>query len=116
MENEIKIAVENINMGIETLEGLMRCQHIAIIFGLSIFLIGAIVCLFLYRQNSEEVLKNILDILKYIAAIIAILSSNFFSEKSLHVYFSSILCIYVILNISVIFIYKLLKRKKSNKN
>lgn len=116
MENEIKIAVENINRGIETLEGLIRYQHIAIVFGLSIFLIGAIICLFLYRKNSAEVLKNILDILKYTAAIIAILSSSFFSEENLHIYFSLIFFIYIILNIGVICIYKLLKRKKSNKN
>lgn len=111
VENEIQVAINNVNKGLEVLEGLILSQHSIIFVGLLIFLTSAIIGLFLHMKNSKETMNNILDILKYLAAIAVILCGTTLNPKDVITSYKLIFFIYIVLNILVIFIYKFLSKK-----
>lgn len=117
MENEIQNAIESVNNALEVFKGLMSAQNSAIFYGLIIFLIGAIISLFVYRRNSDEVLKNILDIIKYATAIIVggciLKSPNDFGS---YIFLKITICIYVVINVFVILMHKAVTHKNEKKD
>lgn len=117
MHDEIQSAIEGFNGAMTIFKDMVSMQNSIILYGLIIFLISSIISLFIFRKNNEEVLKNILDITKYIASIMVVgyvLHPSII--ENLDVYFKTCLFIYTATNIAIVSIYKAVNKKRKDIN
>ena len=95
-ENMISTITDAFNL----LSNLINTSNIILIYGLILFLISAIVGLYLNRHDKNVSLSNLMDVLKYCFGLAMLMNQNFALKN-----FELILVCYLIINVLFIFSY-----------
>lgn len=105
--------MENLDM-VTGSKSLMVIQNTSLMYFFIIFTIGALIKLFLYRKNSDEVLRNILDVVKYGVCLVVTGSTTLLAQsESPEMVLNATVVTYIAISIVSILIHQIIVKKKN---
>ena len=104
--------MENLD-AIAGLKSLMIIENTVIMYFFIIFIAGTLIKLFLDRKNPNEVLKNVLDIMKYSVCLAIIGSTTLLAQSgNPEMILNVIVVAYIIISIISVLIHQAITKKR----
>lgn len=104
--------MENLD-AITGLKSLMVIENTSLMYFFIIFIAGALIKLFLDRKNPSEVLKNILDIIKYGVCLAVTGSTTLLAQSgNPEIILNVTVVAYIVISVVSVLIYEAVSKKK----